>query len=462
MLDFLRILRRRWILVAVSAALALGTAMLVTAWTTPQYAASTTLVVSAPADAGNPVAAYQAVLLSQERAKSYARLIRSQDLADRLARTLGDGVTGAELSKRISAEAVPGTVLLRATVRDGSPARAQGIAGALGPEFARFAAGLEGTGGSAKPAVKITVADGAALPTSQVSPRPLRNLAVGLLAGLLAGAAAAALRDVLDTAVRCGRELREASGATTIGAIGADARAAANRLVVRDGGSPGSEAFRSLRTNLWSTGTGRPPRSVAITSPVRGEGRTTVAANLAVALADAGRRVVLVEGDLRRPRLAAWLGVEESEGLTGVLRGATTVDEAVRRWGASTLSVLPAGPVPEGPSELLESEEMPRLLRELGERADIVIVDTPPVLYVTDAAIIARGCDATLLLARCGRTAREEVEQAVERLTAAGAGVLGAVLTFAPARDAERYAFGPAWTPDARGARVAGRSAQRT
>lgn len=434
MLHYLRVLRRRWMILAASVLFALTSAALVTARTTPQYAASITLIVSAPEGSGNVTTAYQALLLSQQRVKSYAELIRSQSVTTSVANRLHDGVTVEELQQRITAQAVPDTVLLRATVTDPSAAHATQVADTLGAEFSHYVDGLERPGSPAHPGVKITVADGAVLPTVPVSPRPVRNLGVGLVIGLIIGAIGATLREVTDTSVRSVQTLRELTGSVTLAAIGLD-RGAGSRPIVRgDFADPArTEAFRSLRTNLLfaGAGAGAPPRSVAVTSSVAEEGTTTIACNLAIALAEAGARVILVDADLRRPRIADYLGIEAPTGLTNVLADGTAIADVLRPWGPGSLRVLPAGPVPPGPSELLVAPRFLATLRELEGQADIVLFDAPPLLAVSDAAIIARGCAGAVLVTRQGRTSEEQVVQAVERLTVVQAALLGTVLNFA-------------------------------
>jgi non-specific protein-tyrosine kinase len=430
LLCYLRILGRRWVLLATAVLLALVVAALTTARMSPQYAASITLVVAAPDD-GNPAAAYQAVLSSQERAKSYAKLIRSQSVTAEVAKALGNGFTAEEVRRRISAEAVPDTVLVKATATDGSAAQAMQLAHTLGLQFSRYVENLEPAPAKARPRARITIADDAELPAAPVSPRPLINLALGLVAGLVAGTVAAILRELTDTSIRSVPSLREAAGAATLGVIGVDRHLSGRSLVIR-GDSPQAEAFRLLRTNLNFAG-GEPPRSVVITSPLPDEGKSMVACNLAVSLAECGLRVILADADLRGSRLADGLGVENSAGLSDVLFNGHAVGDVLRQWGPESLSVLPSGTVARNPSALLTSPKMAAVLRELRERADIVLFDAPAVLSATDAAVLARHCTGALIVARYGRTRSGQVTEAAERLETVHATVLGTVLGFVPA-----------------------------
>jgi capsular exopolysaccharide synthesis family protein len=429
MFCYLRVLRRRWMIVVASVLFALISAALVTARTTPQYAASITLIVSAPEPSGNVTTAYQAVLLSQQRVKSYAALMRSQGVTAGVARRLGDGVTAEELQQRITAQSLPDTVLLRATVTDPSAAHAVQVADTLGAEFSRYVDGLERSGASAHPAVKITVADGAVLPTVPVSPRPVRNLGVGLVIGLVVGAIGAVLRDRTDTSVRSARALSHLTASPTLATIDLDRGAGKRPLTMRDDGeSAHAEAFRSLRTALQFGGA--LPRSVTVAGCVAEEGTTTIACNLAIALAESGVRVILVDADLRRPRVGDYLGIGETAGLTNVLSEGMAVTDVLRSWGSGSLSVLPSGPIPPNPSELLASRTFRATLRGLEGKADIVIFDAPPLLGVCDAAILARTCTGAILVTRYGRTREEHVVQATERLAAVNARLLGTALNF--------------------------------
>jgi non-specific protein-tyrosine kinase len=252
----------------------------------------------------------------------------------------------------------------------------------------------------------------------------VRNLGLGLVVGLVIGVFGAVLRDHTDTSIRSARTLREAAGGVALGAVAADDRL---DFGVR-GDSPHAEVFRGLRANLRFADGDALPRSVLVTSALPEEGKSMIACNLAVSLAEAGWRVILLDADLRGSGLAARLGLDETPGLADVLAHDRPVGPLLRQWGPDSLSVLPAGSAAGASGELLASRKMPSVLRELERQADIVVVDSPSLLSASDAAILARGCTGAILVAWHGRTRREDVVQGVERLEAVRARVLGTVL----------------------------------
>lgn len=179
-----------------------------------------------------------------------------------------------------------------------------------------------------------------------------------------------------------------------------------------------------------------------MTSSLPGEGKSSTASNLAIALTQAGWRVILVDADLRRPRIPDYLGIEGGVGLTDVLIERAELSEVIQSWGRDDLSVLPSGPVPPNPSELLGSQQMLRLLTRLTDEYDMVIIDAPPLLPVTDAAALAAVCDGALLVARFGKSRREHLARAVDLLASVNARLLGSVLNFAPMRGGDAYGYG--------------------
>jgi capsular exopolysaccharide synthesis family protein len=251
------------------------------------------------------------------------------------------------------------------------------------------------------------------------------------------------LREALDTKVRSERDVEAITEATILGGIAYDARTPDNPLVVRDDPrSPRAESFRTLRTNLQFLSIGSETRSFVLTSSIPGEGKSTTAANLAMVIALSGQRVVIVDADLRKPKLAEYLGLEGGAGLTDVLIGRADVADVLQRWGETNLYVLPAGKIPPNPSELLGSTAMINLISFLERSFDLVLFDAPPLLPVTDAAILAKNTSGAVLMVAAGRVHKNQLRGATVALANVGARVAGLVMTMLPTKGPDSYGYG--------------------
>lgn len=270
----------------------------------------------------------------------------------------------------------------------------------------------------------------AVVPGSPASPKPLRNGAAALFVGLLLGGALAFLRENFDDAIFDKKQLAEAIDVPVLAVIPALHRSSKDvRAELRRPNSPSAEAFRRLRTSLQLLGVERPLRTIQVTSPVAGEGKTTVVSALGLLLASTGQRVVLVDCDLRRPRLHDEFGIDNDAGVTSVLAGQMSLAEAVRPLSeTASLYVLSSGPLPPNPAELMASRRMAELLFELQSQFDMVLVDSAPVLPVTDATLLAAWVEATVLVAKAGSTTARQLVDAVEQLRQVEAQLAGTVL----------------------------------
>ncbi|MGC4808291.1 polysaccharide biosynthesis tyrosine autokinase [Micromonospora sp. DT233] len=428
--EYLRAVRRSWWVVLVAVMVSLGVAALVTVKTKPRYVASVTYFVTIPNQGVSE--AYQGSIFMQQRVKSYTDLLQSDRLAQSVVAKAPLGLTAEEVQSRISASTVPDTVLLRGTVTDTDATRALRLTEAVSAQFVELVRAVETPVEGRTAPIRVEVISGPRVGSSPVSPKPALNLAVGALAGLLAGLGLAVLRTRLDTRLRDAVGLQRATGSPLLGEIPFDPAARDAPLIVGAAAtSARAEAVRKLRTNLRFVDVHEPARVIAVTSALQGEGKTTLSCNLAIALAEAGWRVALVDADLRRPKVAEYLGLESGVGLTDVLLGDVSVGDVVQRWGDKSLLVLPAGSVPPNPSELLGSKSMADLLLVLRESADIVVIDTAPLHTVTDGVVVAVQADGALLVSRYGRTERGQVAAAAEALQSVSVRLLGCVLNMA-------------------------------
>ncbi|MEV4755990.1 polysaccharide biosynthesis tyrosine autokinase [Micromonospora sp. NPDC049559] len=438
--SYLRVVRQRWWIVLATVTLALGVAALATVRATPQYTSTVTFFVTIPSKGVSD--AYQGGLFLQQRVKSYADLLTSDRLAQSVVAEDSLGLTANEVQSRVKARAEVDRVLLSATVTDTDPARALKILEELTSQFVRLVQQIETPPGADEAPIKLEVVSGPRSNPNPVSPRPVRNLTLGGLLGLLLGVGLAVLRGRTDKTIRDGATLSRSVAAPLLGQIPYDDAATSTPLITGGAAqSPRAEALRKLRTNLRFVDVAEPARVIAVTSAVQGEGKSTLACNLSIALAEAGWRVLLIDADLRRPRTAHYLGIEGVLGLTDVLTGEVELDDVLRQWGNGSLHVLPGGSSPPNPSELLGSKAMADLLNLLRDQADIVVIDTAPLLPVADGVVVAVQADGALLVSRQGKTSFAEAITAAQSLQAVGARLLGCVLNMVKSVRSEVYQY---------------------
>lgn len=432
--DYMRIVRKRWRLIATCTVLALAAAIGVTLVSTPQYQAEAQLFVSTSSSASDLSSLLQGGNFAQQRVKSYADIVTSPQVTRPVISKLGLDLTPDELAKKIDATNPLDTVLLNIDVTDASATRARDLANAVAAQFTDVVKTLETPEGSQQSLVKATVVRAADTPLGPVSPRPKINLALGLLVGLAIGVGAAVLRETLDTSVKNADEVKERTGAPVLASVPFDAKTPEHTLITDPDVATGAraESYRTLRTNLSFVDVDQPPKLLVVTSALPNEGKSTTSVNLAIAMAEAGNRVVLVEADLRRPRTADYLRLEGGVGVTDVLLGQASLLDVLQPWGRLPLKFLASGAIPPNPSELLGSRQMSELLSALRQQADVVILDAPPLLPVTDAAVLAARCDGALLVCSHGSTKRDQLGQAAEALRSVGGRVLGTVINRAP------------------------------
>ncbi|MGQ0845811.1 MAG: polysaccharide biosynthesis tyrosine autokinase [Sporichthyaceae bacterium] len=440
--DYVTVLRERWLLVVLGLVLGLGGGAAVAFGTTPQYSASTTFFISTPmsqADASTQ-AAYQGTLLSTQRVKSYTSLATGESMRRSIGGVLGSPVADGVLT----AAAKPDTVLLTISAEDPSPARALKIVELAATNFTKMVAEVERPAtAKGTPLVTARQVEVPSLPAAPVSPRKGLNLALGFLLGLMAGGGAAIGRHALDRSVKSGAVASEIVGAPVLGVTTYDKSLRFAPLIVHDyPRAPLAEAFRQLRTNLQYVDLDQSRKLVVVTSSLPNEGKTSTTCNLAIAMAQVGRKVLLVEADLRRPKAGEYLGMENAVGLTDVLTGEIDLFDAIQPWGEeATMDFLGSGPLPPNPSEILASPQMQEVLVRLATHYDVVLFDAPPTLPVADAAVLATNCHAVLFIARHGEVRIEQMHAAVEHLNRVEAQVSGVVLTMAP-RSKQKGGYG--------------------
>jgi capsular exopolysaccharide synthesis family protein len=427
--QYARVLRAHWLWVVISVVVCAGAAAAIASKQGPTYEARTQLFVSSARPGADLSQAYQGGLLAQQLARSYAQLVTSPAVTGPVIERLGLRETPGQLASKLSATVPLDTVLIDVAVEDESPRRAAAIADAVDDELPRVVSGLDSAPQGRGSRAVVRVASPPQVPTSASGPSKSIYLALGLLLGLAVGVALALLRHLLDSRVRTGEDAVAITGAPIIAGVSENPRVRSDRLTVAaHPGSRGAESYRRLRATLSNLYRGE-GAALVVTSAVAAEGKTAVAANLSIAFAEASYRTVVVDANLRRPRLADALGVSGGAGLTDVLEHHVTLVDALQIWREDLpLEVLPAGPPSLQPSELLGSPRFAAILQTLKERADVVILDAPALLHATDAAILAPLAGGALLVTRLGSPRAEELDAAADDLAKVGADVVGLVL----------------------------------
>jgi capsular exopolysaccharide synthesis family protein len=486
--DYLSLLKNRRGTVIVITLLTMILAGAYTLARTPIYAASATILVR---PTGVDQTSVQSVGIDRALSlDTESQIARSSEVARRAAAGLG-ATSPESLLSQVSVEPLPDTQVLRVTFSDPDPARAQAGALAFAEAYLEFRrdeatrfiteqvtrvqeqidkaktrvetlnaildaappGSVEARDAESEKAttesqigvlqVRLTTLQGLstepgfiisrpALPTSPRSPRPVFDLSLGLILGLALGVGGAFVRDWMDDRVRDRSAMERTLSSPVLAVIPRVqewVREESTRLVVvEDPWSPVSEAYRALRTRVQVAAGAGDLKTIMVVSPLAGEGKSTTAANLAVTLAQADKRVILISADLRKPRLHEFFGIPNEPGLSDVLLAGSPPEWALRDTGIENLRILPSGAIPNAPAELLQSEQARQTLSHCRDASDFVIVDCPPLLAVADSLEMVPAIDGVLLVAEAGGTPSGALEQARRELTQVGARILGGVL----------------------------------
>lgn len=407
----------------------------------PTYTSDTQLFVAIQSS-GSVQELQQGNTFSQARVQSYVGTVQTPVVLQPAIDVLGLALTSEELAKRVKATSDLNTVLITISVTDSSPVQAAAIAEAVANSLVRAVDTLEKprTGGPSP--VSMSIITPAKAPLSPSAPNTRLNLAFGLMIGLALGIAGAFTRTAIDNRIRGEADLRRVTEAPILGGISYDQDAARLPLLTQSAPqSPRAESFRQLRTNLQFANVSGRAKTVLVTSSLPGEGKSTTATNLAIALAQSGQTVCLVDADLRRPMISEYLGLERGAGLTTALVGTVDVGELLQPWGSDDLYVLTSGQIPPNPSELLGSAEMEKLVARLEQSFDTVIIDAPPLLPVTDAAVLSQHVGGIVLVVGVQKTRHQDVEKSLSALAMVGSNLLGIVLNRLPVRGPDAYAY---------------------
>ncbi|WP_426939897.1 polysaccharide biosynthesis tyrosine autokinase [Pseudarthrobacter sp. S6] len=435
-------LRQNWVLLVSLTLVGLLASGVMSVLMKPTYTANAELFVAIQ-NSGSVQELQQGNTFSQARVQSYIRTVETPVVLQPVIDSLGLEVSSQQLSERVTASADLNTVLISIAVVDGSPARAAAIAQGVATSLISAVDRLESPKSGGTSPVSLSIIRPAEVPVSATGPNVRLNLLLGTLVGLGLGFGSVMLRTTLDNRIRGEADMRKVTDAPLLGAISFDESASKSPLMTQaTQQSPRAESFRQLRTNLQFSNVNGGSRAVVVTSSLPGEGKSTTAANLAVAMAQSGASVCLVDADLRRPMIGSYLGLEGEVGLTTVLIGSAELDDVIQPWGEDNLFVVTSGRIPPNPSELLGSTAMRELVQRLEQSFDTVIIDAPPLLPVTDAAVLSSYVSGVVVVVGCKSVRQNELEKALTALRLVGARTLGVVLNLLPSKGTDAYSYG--------------------
>src|SRR5690625_2604863 len=439
--DYVNVLRSRWLTVVSVALLTIAATAAATLLMTPQYTSSTRMFFAV--QGGESVSDLaQGSTFTEKQMSSYAEVATSPLVLAPVAEELGISADSRELARSVTASVAADTTILTISATDGDPFFAQSLANAVANQLSDTVGGLSPERPDGTETVRATMLSEAQVPKEPSSPNTLRNLALGTILGLILGIGVALLREALDTKVRSEDDINAVTDLMPLATVPVDEAASDHPVFMRDDSvSLRADAIRRVRAKLQCVGFGDRPSSIVVTSSVPGEGKSTTAINLAASLADAGARVILVGADLARPSVAKYMGFEGRVGLTTVLIGRVNVEDVVQPWQGTSLDVLPSGQIPPNPSELLGSRAMSRLLTELASTYDVIVLDSPPLLPVTDAAILSKMVGGALVVAGADGLHKKQLRASLDALGKVDAHVLGIVLNKAQRKERDRYAY---------------------
>lgn len=422
-----RALRKRLLPIVLLAVLGAAAAFGLSSRTAPTYESTTTLYFTL--NFGNSASDLaQGSTYTANQMTSFGSLVTTSIVLDPVIVRLGLDTDSRALARQVTVSTPRDTVVMRITVSSNDPQRAADIANALAAQEQIVVAQLAPRNAAGNPTVNVTTIQPATVPIHQSTPNKKLDTVLGGVIGLLVGVGGALLRDVLDSKVRSPEVLAELTDQPFLGSLRTRGSDVEQFVMMHQPANPAAEDFRKLRSNLRFTTGPKRPLVLLVTGATAGEGKTSTACNLAVVMAESGERVLLLDGDLRRPSVAKLTQLVGSVGLTDVLVGSATIEEAVQPLGAVGVDVLTAGTVPPDAGKLASSPQVGALLAEARTQYDIIVIDTAPVLAVADATAMALHSDGVLLVARVTKLKKQALHKALDNLETAGNRLYGIVL----------------------------------
>jgi len=427
--EYLGVLRKYWVSIVLLTILGCIGAGVYIWYTPPVYTSSSTVLLSVTG--GNSASdLLQGTNYATAVSRSLAQVATMPYVLEPVIRDLKLEMSSGALASKISATIPTNTQLIIITVRDGDKVRCKDIAGSVAANLVKSVESLYPADANGRQLVQAKIVAPPYIPNNPTSPQPVRALALGFVAGLAVGVGVALLRKALDVRLHVAKDVTDAIDYPVVASIPRDPGLPRDPVVMVSASiSPMCERYRQLRTNLrFFDIESDSPWNFAVTSSIEGEGKTVTAINVAYALAESGDRVLLIDADLRRPKVASYLQLEGGAGLTTVLLNRASFTDVVQSLGMGAPDVLTSGGIPPNPAELIGSRRMKQLLEQVSREYRAVVIDAAPLLPVADTLSLLPNVSGTLMIAAADKVTIPQLKTAVESAERSGGQIMGIVL----------------------------------
>lgn len=427
--EYLGVLRKYWASIVLLTLLGVAAAGVYVYFAPPVYTAQATVYLSV--STGNSPSDYvQGNNYATAQARSFAQIATTTIVLAPVVKDLGLNISPESLASKLSASIPTNTSLIQITCKDGNAANSAELAEKVAESLVKVIEQLTPVSSDSTPVMVGTIVNPAVVPPSPTSPQPLQSGALGLVAGLAVGIGLAVLRKALDVKLHTTKDVTDATNLPVIAAIPKDSSLARDPVVMMSSPTSAmSERFRQLKTNLlFFNIENDKPWNFVVTSSIEGEGKSSAALNIAYALSENGDRVLLIDADLRRPKIASYLQIEGAAGLTTVLLNRASFSDVVQSLGSGCPDVLTSGAIPPNPAELIGSRRMKQLLEQVSRQYQAVVIDSAPLLPVADTLSLLPHVGGVVMVAAAENVTVPELKAALESIEPTRAPVMGVVL----------------------------------
>lgn len=426
--ELLQLLKKRALFIAFITILCTGISGVVSFYIfAPVYQTYTTLMIGRPQEYAGKIE-YDDVLLNQKLVSTYGEIVKSRIIADELIEKLKLNLTYEKLGKKINVTLLKDTEIIKISVKDKDRKMAAKIANEIAGVFIKYVAQIMHI-------ENIQIIDKAEVPLKPIKPRPIINMIVTFIVASMISTCAVIIREYLDNTIKSSEEIEKKFNLPVVGIVPKLLKAQGNNsknndkiIIHKDQNPLIIEAFRTLRTNIQFSGIDKALKNILITSSIAAEGKTVTSINLAYSISRTEKKVILIDCDLRKPKIHDYFDILNSTGLTTALATKIDYKNFIQVIYEGKLDLLTSGPIPPNPSELLGSKRMQLLLERVKQDYDVVILDSPSAGIVTDAAVLSTKVDGTIFVCEVGRTEMEEVNTAKAALENVNANIIGVIL----------------------------------